>query len=135
MAGLLEIFVYGTLRPGGWNHEQWLVPLLAAPCRPGRLPGMALHHYEGLPAIVPAAPDSVVVGDVAAIRAEGYDDSLAMLDFLESTATDHYRRVSATTDAGDEVWVWVAGARLSRELGEHSLVPHGDWLQVPGAVR
>ena len=135
MAGPLEIFVYGTLRPGGWNHEQWLVPLLAAPCRPGRLLGMALHHHEGLPALVPAAADSVVIGDVATIKSEGYDESLAMLDFLESTATDHYRRVAVTTDAGADVWVWVAGDRLSGELGEHSLVPHGDWLRVPGAVR
>ena len=135
MAERIGVFVYGTLRPGGWNHEQWLAPLLAGPCRPARLPAMALHHHEGLPALVPAGADSVVVGDIAELDADRYDEGLALLDVLESTATDHYRRVRVAAEGGEPVWVWVAGARLTSELGDHTVVAHGDWLLVPGAIR
>lgn len=141
----LPVFVYGTLRPGGWNHEQWLAPLLAGPCRPASVDGMALHHHAGLPALTPSADGgSSVVGDLADLRVDGYDEALAVLDFLEDTATDHYRRVQVSVavpvDGGgaggfESAWVWVAGTRLAAELGPASLVEHGDWLRVPGAIR
>lgn len=131
----MGVFVYGTLRPGGWNHEQWLAPLLAEPTRPARLAGMALHHHDGLPAIVPADGGSTVVGDVASLRADGYDEALATLDFLEGTAHDHYRRVAVTVLDGEDVWVWVAGPVVATALGPDTVVAGGDWLAVPGAVR
>jgi periplasmic divalent cation tolerance protein len=136
VVGPLGVFVYGTLRPGGWNHEQWLAPLLAAPCRPARITGMALHHHDGLPAVVPGATTTAVVhGDVATLRPDGYADALAVLDFLEGTAADHYRRVQVTTDDGEDVWVWVAGPAVAAALGPETVVAHGDWLAVPGAIR
>ena len=133
MAGL-GVFVYGTLRPGGWNHERWLAPVLAGVCRPAQLAGMALHHHGGLPYVVPAETGRLVTGDVATLVADGYGEALAHLDRLEDTAGDHYRRVTAETVDGETVWVWVAGGRVSRELGPDTLVEHGDWLRVAGAA-
>ena len=130
----LPVFVYGTLRPGGWNHERWLAPLLAGPCRPAQVAGLALHHYAGLPYVVPAEPDRLVLGDVAPVVHDGYDAALARLDGLEDTGSDHYRRVPAVTVDGEQVWVWIAGHRVTAELGASTLVDHGDWLRVAGAA-
>ena len=130
MSGVLGVFVYGTLRPGSWNHDRWLAPLLAGPCRPARMAGVALHHYAGLPYLVPAAADSVVVGDIADLAPDGYAAALEQLDALEDTATDHYRRVTASVEDGEEVWVWLAGDRVAAQLGPHTLVDGGDWLAL-----
>jgi gamma-glutamylcyclotransferase (GGCT)/AIG2-like uncharacterized protein YtfP len=115
------------LRPGGWNHEQWLAPFLAAPPRPARLSGMALHCHDRLPAIVPAV-GAAVVGEVATLRAEDHDDALSTLDDLEGTALDLYQRLRVRVDDGEEVWAWVAGPIVAAALGPATLVPGGDWL-------
>jgi periplasmic divalent cation tolerance protein len=125
-----SVFVYGTLRPGSWNHDEWLAPFLAGPCRPARLEGFALHHYAGFPAIVPATSGSVL-GDIADLDAARYDEALARLDVLEGTADDEYRRVIAEVTSGEKVWLWVAGPVIAAALGGRTLVAHGDWLQVP----
>ena len=126
----LGVFVYGTLRPGGWNHDRWLAPLLAGPCRPAAVAGLALHHHEGLPCVVPAAPDSVVVGDIADLDPDRYDEGLAHLDILEDTASGLYRRDTVETVEGELVWVWFAGTRIAAAVGPATLVDHGDWLLV-----
>lgn len=130
----LGVFLYGTLRPGGWNHDEWLVPFLARPCRPAALSGYALHRQLGLPCIVPALAGSLVVGDIADLVSDRYEEALAHLDVLENTAGDDYRRVTVTAVGGEQVWVWVAGPVLAASLGPGTLVEHGDWLQVPGAA-
>lgn len=124
----LPVFVYGTLRPGSWNHDRWLAPLLAGPCRPARMAGVALHHHEGLPYLVPADEGSVVVGDLADLPVDGYDRALAHLDVLEDTANDHYRRVVLPVVHGEDAWVWLAGDRVAGELSAVTLVRSGDWL-------
>lgn len=134
MVGQLGVFVYGTLRRGGWNHDRWLAPFLAGPPRPARLPGMVLHHVDGLPALAPAA-GATVTGEVATFRPDRHDEALAALDRLEGTADDLYRRMAATVEDGERVWVWIAGPAIAATLGPHTAVPDGDWLAVPGAVR
>jgi periplasmic divalent cation tolerance protein len=129
---VLGVFVYGTLRPGSWNHDRWLAPFLAGPCRPAVVGGLALHHHDRLPMVVPAA-GAVVVGEVADLAPDRYDDGIALLDELEDTAGDEYRRVRVATTGGEDVWVWVAGAVYSAALGAATLVPSGDWFDVPGA--
>lgn len=133
MSAVLGIFVYGTLRPGGWNHDAWLAPLLARPCRPAVVDGLALHHHEALPMVVPDLAGRVV-GEVADLLPARYDDGLALLDELEETAQDEYRRVQVDTVDGEAVWVWLAGPRLAGALGGHTLVASGDWFDVPGAA-
>jgi periplasmic divalent cation tolerance protein len=132
MSAVLGVFVYGTLRPGGWNHDSWLAPLLAGPCRPAKVEGLALHHHDGLPMVVPD-PSAAVVGDIADLTADRYQEGLAILDVLEDTARDAYRRVTATAIGGEEVWVWVAGPDLAAVLGAGTVVPGGDWFAIPGA--
>lgn len=128
----LGVFVYGTLRPGSWNHGAWLAEFLAGPCRPARLDGFALHHHDGLPAVV-ADPARHVVGDIADLDPARYAAALRTLDVLEGTAHGHYVRVTATAEGvegGEEVWLWVAGERVARHLGADTLVEHGDWLAL-----
>ena len=126
---MLPVFVYGTLRPGSWNHDRWLAPWLAAPCRPARLDGYALHHHGGLPYVV-AAPGSSVVGDVAPLDPARYDEAMARLDELEDVAGGHYLKVRVRLHGGEEAWVYVAGPRVAAALGATTLVDHGDWLLV-----
>lgn len=124
------LFLYGTLRPGSWNHDRWMAPFLAAPCRPARLAGMALHHVGGLPYLVAAGDESVVVGDLAAIDEARYEAILRLLDDFEGTHEGHYRRVVVTTDEGEEAWAWLAGDDLTAAVDGRTLVPSGDWLEV-----
>ena len=126
----LGVFVYGTLRPGSWNHGAWLEEFLAGPCRPARLDGFALHHHDGLPAVVPD-PGRSVVGDIADLDPVRYDAALRTLDVLEGTAHGHYLRVTARVVGGEEVWLWVAGERVAAHLGpDTTIVEHGDWLAL-----
>lgn len=122
------LFLYGTLRPGGWNHDDWMAPFLAAPCRPATVAGVALHHVGGLPYLVAAGEASVVVGDLADLDPARYDATLELLDEFEGTHAGHYRRVVVTTSAGDEAWAWLAGDDLSASIDDSTHVASGDWL-------
>jgi periplasmic divalent cation tolerance protein len=127
---VLAVFVYGTLRPGSWNHDRWLAPWLAAPCRPGRLDGFELHHLDGLPYVVPGRPGSSVVGDVAELDRARADAAMARLDELEDVAGRHYDKVAVTLADGTRSWVYVAGPRVAARLGAATVVDHGDCLLV-----
>lgn len=124
------LFLYGTLRPGSWNHDRWMAPFLAGPCRPARLRGMALHLVGGLPYLVPAGADTVVVGDLADVDPARYDATLEVLDEFEGTHTGHYRRVVVTLESGEEAWAWLAGDDLRGSVDGATLVASGDWLDV-----
>lgn len=128
---MLPVFVYGTLRPGSWNHERWLAPWLAAPCRPARLDGYALHHHDGLPYVVRSrTAGASVVGDVADLLADRYEDAMARLDELEDVAGGHYLKERVALVGGEAAWVYVAGPRVASALGAATVVDHGDWLAV-----
>jgi gamma-glutamylcyclotransferase (GGCT)/AIG2-like uncharacterized protein YtfP len=124
------LFLYGTLRPGSWNHEAWMAPHLAAPCRPGQVAGKALHHVGGLPYLVDADASSIVLGDLADLDPARYGAILELLDEFEGTHTGHYRRVVVTTVAGEEAWAWLAGDELLAAVDGTTSVPSGDWLEV-----
>ena len=126
------MFVYGTLRPGSWNHDRWLAPWLAGGCRPARLAGHALHHHGGLPYIVPDPEGRVVEGHVADLDPSRYDAALAKLDELEQVDRRHYDRVTVTLVGGERAWAWVAGPGVAVGLGAPTLVGHGDWLRLAG---
>jgi periplasmic divalent cation tolerance protein len=123
------LFLYGTLRPGSWNHADWMAPFLAAPCRSARVAGVALHHVGGLPYLV-AAADAFVVGDLADLDPDRYGSILEILDEFEGTHAGHYRRTVVVTEAGEEAWAWLAGDELASSVDDTTLVPGGDWLEV-----
>jgi gamma-glutamylcyclotransferase (GGCT)/AIG2-like uncharacterized protein YtfP len=129
---VLAVFVYGTLRPGSWNHDRWLAPWLANRCRPAQLAGYALHQHGGLPYLVPDSTGRVVEGHVADLDPLRYDAAMAKLDELEQVHRRHYDRVKVTLVGGEQAWAWVAGPRIAAELGAATLVAHGDWLRRAG---
>ena len=125
------VFVYGTLRPGSWNHDRWLAPWLARPCRPGRLGGHVLHHLERLPYLVadPGAT-TLIEGDVADLDPDRYDAAMAELDVLEDVAGGHLVRAEVDLVGGERAWVYRAGPLVDGLLGPATEVGHGDWLAV-----
>lgn len=127
MAPDLPVFVYGTLRPGGWNHDRWLAPWLAEPSEPALLPGHGLHALDGLPYVV-AGPGGPVAGAVARLDPDRRVVALAALDRLEGVDDGHYARVDVVLDGGARAWAWMAGAGVARRLSEATLVVGGDWL-------
>ena len=126
---MLPLFLYGTLRPGSWNHRDWMAPHLAGPCRAASVSDVALHHVGGLPYLVPAT-GAVVIGDLADLDPGRYDSILDLLDEFEGTHAGHYRRSVVTTDGGEEAWAWLAGDDLTAAVDASTLVPGGDWLEV-----
>ena len=125
------VFVYGTLRPGSWNHERWLAPWLAAPCRRNHVAGHALHHLERLPYLVPDPTVTTHVrGDVADLDPARIDDAMAALDLLEDVDGGHLVRVEVELVDGERAWMYIAGPLVADLLGPATLVEHGDWLAV-----
>ena len=126
------VFVYGTLRPGSWNHDRWLAPWLAGPCRPASLRGPRLHHLGGLPYLVASGDDAdVVMGAVADLDPDLVGDALVELDVLEDTDGGHYVRVQVDLVGGERAWTYVAGPLVADALDASTAVQHGDFLRIP----
>ncbi|GAA5018988.1 gamma-glutamylcyclotransferase family protein [Kitasatospora paranensis] len=129
----LPFFVYGTLRPGGRNHDRHL----AGRClrvRRAVLADAALHRGPGYPYALPDAGASVV-GELATVHPGLYDRVLADLDRLEDCTPDgdgEYVRVrlAVRTEDGAETdaWVYLAGPRIAAALSAAPApIPSGDW--------
>jgi gamma-glutamylcyclotransferase (GGCT)/AIG2-like uncharacterized protein YtfP len=123
-----RVFVYGTLRRGSWNHDEWLAPWLERPTEPAVLHDHALHTTGGLPYVVPAL-GGTVQGELATFVASRYDDGIAALDRLEDAAHRHLDRVAVRVDDGD-AWVYVAGPDVRSRLDESTRIPSGDWFDA-----
>lgn len=109
--GLVHVFVYGSLRPGGWN-QRVLEPFVAQ-MEPGWLDGMVLYQVdERYPGIVHGA--GVVRGELVRVRPERAEAALAALDRLEEyfgpgDPRNEYERelVAVRTESGERVSAWV----------------------------
>ncbi|MFC8452938.1 gamma-glutamylcyclotransferase family protein [Kitasatospora sp. NPDC057223] len=130
---MLPFFVYGTLRPGGRNHDA----LLGGQCTsvlPAVLAGAALHDGPGFPYAVPD-PVHRVVGELLGVRAAAYERLLDALDRLEECRPDGSglyvrRRLPVRTADGAETdaWVYLAGPRAAAALAARpALIASGDW--------
>ncbi|MBK3574894.1 gamma-glutamylcyclotransferase [Streptomyces sp. MBT65] len=129
-------FVYGTLRPGEPNHDQYLRGRTDSEER-ARLHGAALYEGPGYPYAV-EAPGSVVRGELVTAHPEAYPRLLRELDRLEDYAPGDprnlYERVEreVTREADGtavRAWVYFAAPAVTAALRAHGrLIESGDWL-------
>ncbi|MGW0116995.1 gamma-glutamylcyclotransferase family protein [Streptomyces sp. NPDC003327] len=120
----LPLFVYGTLRPGAYNHDRLLLGRTAAE-EEALLPGALLHDGPGYPYAVPG--DGTVTGTLVTPAPDAYAELLAALDRIEGGAG----YVRSARDAlrvrdGTTVRAWVYLAAPGTPLGP--LIATGDWF-------
>lgn len=135
----LPFFVYGTLRPGEYNHDLFLKGRTAAE-EPARLPCALLYDGPGYPYAVRRGT-AHIVGDLVHAAPGRYGELLSVLDRLEDySGPGHplnlYEReacdvVRVRDGATVRAWVYVAAART--ELG--APIDGGDWLSAPSRRR
>ncbi len=121
-----DIFVYGTLKPGGSNYALAQGVTCTAPAY---LEGYDLLHFEPerYPAIVPGT--GRVYGVV--LTFENIGAALPVLDALEGLALSppEYARVLVTVQpSGDTVWTYVYVNRARLAAAGVTRVAEGDWL-------
>ncbi|QES50268.1 hypothetical protein DEJ50_23025 [Streptomyces venezuelae] len=131
----LPFFVYGTLRPGEYNHALFLRGRTAAE-EPARLPDALLYQGPGYPYAV-YHPGTSVTGDLITAAPGVYRELLADLDRLEEyhgpgRPRNVYDRVAAEAHRADgstvRAWVYLAAPPVARRLAETGLaIPGGDW--------
>ncbi|WP_329120842.1 gamma-glutamylcyclotransferase family protein [Streptomyces sp. NBC_01353] len=119
----LPFFVYGTLRPGEYNHDRFLLGRTAAE-EPARLPGALLYDGPGYPYAVPG--EGLIAGDLVTAARGAYDELLAALDRVEGGAG--YERAERTVVRlrdGSAVRAWVYFAAPGTPYGP--LIGGGEW--------
>ncbi|MEU9706600.1 gamma-glutamylcyclotransferase family protein [Streptomyces sp. NPDC047981] len=124
----LPFFVYGTLRPGEYNHDRFLIGRTARE-EPARLAGALLYDGPGYPYAVPG--DGLVAGDLVTAAPGGYAELLDLLDRVELPAGYERTECEAVRLADGAVvraWVWFAAP--GTPYGP--LITGGDWRARPG---
>ncbi|GAA2432975.1 MULTISPECIES: gamma-glutamylcyclotransferase family protein [Streptomyces] len=127
----LPFFVYGTLRPGEYNHDRFLRGRTAAE-EPARLPGALLYDGPGYPYLVRGA--GRVAGELVHAAPGEYDALVSVLDRLEhGYAREVFEVLRLRDGAAVRAWVYVATPAV--RLGEP--IAGGDWLsrRPPRAAR
>jgi len=133
----LPFFVYGTLRPGEPNHDDFLRGRTTAE-EPALLHGAALYDGPGYPYAV--EEPGIVRGDLVTARPEEYAALLVALDRLEEYAPGDprnlYERVEREVlrEAGGtpvRAWVYVAAPAVAEGLRRRGRrIETGDWLTL-----
>ncbi|MER5737451.1 divalent cation tolerance protein CutA [Streptomyces sp. NPDC002262] len=118
-------FVYGTLRPGGYNHDRFLAGRIGTEAA-AVLPGAVLHDGPGYPYVVPAAGGEVR-GSLLTPSPGDYGALFGLLDRLELPA-GYERAAMDVVRVGDGVRLsaWVYLAAPDAPLGP--VIPSGDWF-------
>ncbi|MFC8508394.1 gamma-glutamylcyclotransferase family protein [Streptomyces sp. NPDC057411] len=128
----LPFFVYGTLRPGAYNHDRFLAGRTGAE-EDAVLPGALLHDGPGYPFAVPG--EGRIAGALLTAAPGRYAELLDVLDRLEEPAG--YERVArpvVRARDGARVPAWVYVAAPGAPLGP--VIASGDWFRrVPGGPR
>lgn len=138
----VPVFVYGTLRPGEYNHDRAERYLTAAV--PAVLADHALY-VAGLPLVVPQ-PGGRVVGDLLKLDPGRYGAAIRDLDRLEGYREGArpeqclYVRTRVTVSVDGPVpqtrpaWVYLAGPRMTGRQRGGLLVASGDFKEVSCAA-
>jgi gamma-glutamylcyclotransferase (GGCT)/AIG2-like uncharacterized protein YtfP len=116
VSATVELFVYGTLVPGGrWWDE---VERFVRAHRPAEVAGCLYDTGRGYPAATFATDGEPIAGVVLTLGEP--DIALAHLDAFEG---DEYERVTVRTSAGDDVLTYAWRAPLDG----CAVVPGADW--------
>ena len=120
-----DIFVYGTLKPGGSNYT---LARGVTQAEPAYLEGYDLLHFdpEGYPAMVPGS--GRVYGVV--LTFEAIEAALPALDALEGLHANppEYTRVLVTVQpSGETVWTYVYVNQTRLAASGVTKVVGGDW--------
>ncbi|MCX4980759.1 divalent cation tolerance protein CutA [Streptomyces sp. NBC_00572] len=121
-------FVYGTLRPGAYNHDRFLAGRIGTEAD-AVLHGAVLHDGPGYPYVVPAE-EGRVVGTLLTPASGSYGELFGLLDRLELPVG--YERVAmdvVRTGDGARVSAWVFLAAPDAPLG--AVIESGDWFSRP----
>lgn len=132
----MQVFVYGTLRPGGWYHS--LISSFVKAIEPGWLDGMALFHVrERYPGIVRG--EGHVLGELLTLDPDRLTLAISLLDELEEyygpgDPRNEYERelVTVRKESGELTQAWVY--RWLGPVAGCPRVPDGDWLHYWNAV-
>ncbi|WP_328723841.1 gamma-glutamylcyclotransferase [Streptomyces sp. NBC_00247] len=133
--GPLPFFVYGTLRPGEYNHDRYVRGLDVRE-QPALLHGGALYDGPGYPFATDG--DGTVHGALITAAPEEYGGLLAALDRLETylgpeDPRNLYERVARDVEVPGSgtvrAWVYLAASAVLRTLrASGPRIPGGDWL-------
>ncbi|MFE2010696.1 divalent cation tolerance protein CutA [Streptomyces sp. NPDC059491] len=121
----LPFFVYGTLRPGAYNHDRFLAGRIGSEAD-AVLHGAVLHDGPGYPYVVPAERGQVV-GTLLTPAQGAYGELFGLLDRLELPVG--YERVAkdvVRVRDGAQVSAWVFLAAPDAPLGP--VIESGDWF-------
>lgn len=128
IGGPSNLFVYGSLRPGGGVFHRFLGGF-ALRVVEATLDGFALYG-RGLPyPFIAPEEGGLVHGEVVAIDPERMAEVIGSLDFYEGP---EYRRivVHPVTDSGETLDAWAFAAAPSVPLDAAGRIPGGDWLDA-----
>lgn len=113
----MKLFVYGTLRPGGYNHYLLEEALHLGPAVTE--PEFDLVDLGSYPAMVPGG-ETAVVGDLFEID----EALLRRCDRLEGHP-DFYYRTTVTLSGNEEALTYLM---LPEKVTERPRIPSGDWF-------
>lgn len=114
----MRIFVYGTLRAGGSNHDLLKNARLAE--KDICLSGYKMYNFGPYPFAAPCNDaTSVIWGEIYEIS----PDMLPSLDKLEGTDQGLYERIY---EPRIDAWLYVSGRNAPRHLPE---IKSGDWFR------
>ncbi|WP_307813454.1 gamma-glutamylcyclotransferase family protein [Streptomyces sp. N35] len=144
-AETLPFFVYGTLRPGEYNHRRFLRGRIVA-AEPARWVGAELYEGPGYPYAIEGTGTGIsagigtgtgtVHGEIVTPAPQEYPQLLALLDRLEDYVPgdpdNDYERVARTVETATgpvRAWVYVAAPAVAARLrAAGRVLPGGDWL-------
>lgn len=129
------VFVYGTLRKGGSNDINRLVPppaFCGCSMVPGRL--FDLGAYPGL--LLANGPDeggSAVSGEVYAIE-PALERQLDLIEGIQGRPDDEYFRRQVSVNVEGQSCVCLVYEINPERVNGHPLIDHGDWIGHVGGV-
>ncbi|MEU8619798.1 gamma-glutamylcyclotransferase family protein [Streptomyces sp. NPDC048623] len=123
----LPFFVYGTLRPGAYNHDRFLRGRTGGE-EDAELPGAVLRDGPGYPYAVPG--EGRVTGTLVTAAPGAYGELLGVLDLVELPAGyERAAREVVRARDGARVTAWVYLAAPGAPLGP--VIASGDWFRRP----